>query len=272
MSKLKVERTFNYLSRYRILLSDIKIESQTTAQGQPIAMVRQIKLPPVEETAHGADRWRKADVLLEAWRGRSANWFRHSLGPVGSLPKKLKSPQTLALPEFEGADGVTYRIKVVSADTGQILAEAERIRPSNDDDKPGAVDELIPVRKEPSLGEQPWRLDWADDEIGPVVLVSTQLADCENFFTRDPAFVAAMMPQIMRDVLFRLALDGELREAAWAKKWFAFAARFNDREPPPTDSWREAQSWVDGLVQDFCDRNNFVTDANKFFNNDSAAV
>jgi len=272
MSSRKVRRTFNYLHRHRIAVADIDIEARAGPQGQPVAVLRALKLPPAEETAHDAERWRKAEVFLEAWRGRSANWSRHSLGTVGDLSKKLKSPVTLPLTEFEGADDITYRIKVVAADTAQLLAEAERIRPSNEEDKPGAVDELIRVRKEPSLGEQPWRLDWSDDDIGPVVLVSGHLMDPETFFTRDPAFVAAMMPQIMRDVLFRLALDGELRESEWAKKWFEFAARFDEQEPPPPGQWRDAQAWADEVVQAFCDRHAFVAAANQFFNSESTAA
>jgi hypothetical protein len=73
-------------------------------------------------------------------------------------------------------------------------------------------------------------------------------------------------------VLFRLALDGELRGCDWAKKWFEFSARFDDRDPPSPGQWRDAQTWADEVVQAFCKQHQFVADANKFFNSESAAA
>ena len=212
---------------------------------------------------------------MEVWRSRSANWDRIRLGTVGDLVKTLRSPITHILSEFEGADDIAYRVKVVATDTMQLLAEADKVRPSNETDKPGAVDELIQVRKEPTLGEQPWKLHWSEDD-GPIVLVSNTLSDCETFFTRDAAFVAALMPQIMRDVLFRLALDKDLREQEWSKKWFEFASKFDGTEPPDPDigdsvDWQTAQKWADDVVQAFCNEHEFVSEANKFLTSETAS-
>lgn len=268
MSKRRVLRTFNYLNRTRIPASGVAIDALVVG-GKPVARYRQLDLPT--DHGHDPDRWKKADVVVEAWRGRSASWVRHPLGKVVELERRLRTPFSLDLTDFNDAEDVTFRVKVVAADTQQILAEADRLLPANEA-SPSTMDELIQVKRDPELGEQPWRIDWDDLDRGPMVLVSNKLTAAETFFTRDAAFVAATMPEIMRNVLFRLALEPDQRDQAWAAKWLAFAKRFVDSDAPDEADFQQSQSWADEVVASFCARHNFVTQANKVFLNSDPAV
>lgn len=259
-AKRRLVRTFNYTKRMRINASDVDIETGVDAAGKPIARVKKITLPEDGDTPHDARRWRNSAVVLDAWRHRTGSWMTANLGKVADIRKLKGIVSQPRLEEFETPEGITFRIKVVAADDCQLLAEAERILPSNEP-RAADVDELLPVRKTPDLGQEPWRIEWSPER-GPVALVSSLLIGADNFFHRDGAFIAAMVPEMLRSVLIRICASEDYRDEPWASKWFEFAARYFDAEPPARKDWDDAEDWANKVVERFCSDLELVSKAN----------
>ncbi|MCW4460825.1 hypothetical protein OK349_03840 [Sphingomonas sp. BT-65] len=225
----KVQRRFNFTDRVRIPQHALTFAVEEAESGGAVAQLTRLELP--DEHPHDQAIWLAADVVIEAWRMSTSSYFRKVVGSVKDLTGKAAPLFEAPLDGFEGAAGISFRLKIVDKDDRRLLAEADKIT-SDGDAPPADRAELIVVRPE-DLGELPWMIDWSEeDAAGPVVLVNREMVDHANYLTHDPALAGAIVPQVFREVLFRLCLRDDLQQAAWGKKWIEHVSRFHD-EPIP---------------------------------------
>jgi hypothetical protein len=253
----KQKRTFNYLGRADIPGSAFHIKAVATDAGVACLL---LKLDVADATRFGQrpDVWLRADVWVEAWRSASTDWARERICKVGEVSSVVPMRDPRPLEGFAAADGVKFTIKIVDSETGKLLA-----RGSSAGDCAGGVDDLLPVQVEPSLKEVPWRIQWSNDHSeGPVLLVSAQLDEPSAIVARDVRAKAATLPQVLREVMHRLAMDIEARESEWGKFWLQLMNIDNERMHAQY-AWTEAMVWAEGVVEDFCQQKQWVTKVNR---------
>ncbi|MBA3677565.1 MAG: hypothetical protein H0W74_09210 [Sphingosinicella sp.] len=225
----KVQRRFNFTNRVRIPQSAVAFAVEEDGSGAVVARLLRLELP--EDHPHDEAAWLAADVVMEAWRMSTASYFRKPVGSVKDLKAKATPLVEEALEGFDGAAGITFRLKLVDKADRRLLAEADKVG-SDGDVPPADRSELIVVRPE-DLGDLPWMIDWSEEDgSGPVVLVNRDMVDHANYLTHDAALAGAIVPQVFREVLFRLCLRDDLQHSPWGKKWIEHVSRFHG-EPIP---------------------------------------
>jgi len=114
---------------------------------------------------------------------------------------------------------------------------------------------LIPIEVV-ELGELSWRLKFEDD--GPMLLVNRSLFANASAAEQDPAFVAFVLPEALRQVCIRMGESPEEidDEAGWHAEWADWLVQLGLTIPPPsTDS--ALAIWVDQAVERFCESHMF---------------
>lgn len=243
----KLQRRFNFTDRERIPQHAVAF-SVEQFDGEPVvARLDRLNLP--EDHSHDQAEWLASDIVIEAWRMSTSSYIRREVGSVKEMLARTSPFAELRLDGFDGPDGISFRLKVVGKDNRRLLAEADKVT-SDGDLPPSDRSELIVVRAE-DLGELPWIIDWAEEDAGgPVVLVNRDLADHANYLTHDSALAGAIVPQVFREVLFRLCLQDNLQQTGWGKKWLEHVRRFHEEPPPDQDAPGEFLGAVDAWVRD----------------------
>lgn len=259
----KVHRRFNFTDRVRLPQHAVAFAVDQAEEGPVTARLNRLELP--EDHPHEQTEWLAADVVIEAWRMSTASYVRRKVGSVKELLGKPSPLAELTLEGFDGPAGISFRLKVVSKSDRRLLAEADKVM--SDGDAPSADrTELIVVRAE-ELGELPWLIDWAEEDAGgPVVLVNRDIADHANYLTHDPALAGAIVPQVFREVLFRLCLRDDLQQTLWGKKWLEHVRRFYGEPLPDQDTpdglYGAADTWVREAAAAFANEHKLTTKTN----------
>lgn len=188
-------------------------------------------------------------VVVEAYR--QTTWQRFPFGTVGLV----RPPASTDLSEFGEGHGVKFRVKVLGggAQSGRILAEADRIVPSDPETAAAGRDPLLPVRGE-DLGAEVWQLRLETDS-GPELLVNRRLDDWRAV-ARLPAFIWFVYPDVLRRIMacaLEQGTDAE-DEESWATRWIRFAVRLPGVRPPPEEGESDSakDEWINDVVQAFC--------------------
>jgi hypothetical protein len=205
--------------------------------------------------AYGLDG--AARVFVEAYR--HAQYKRFDFGTVSAL----RAPDDRSLSEFGVADGILFRVKVVSFSAevkGLILAQADQIRPRSADHRPDQIP-LLPVTPDEDLGDEVWRLDFGDQETS--LRVNSSFVDWRGLVC-DPAFEALVLPCILRTVITHICLNEQHRDTEdaddWRSRWLRFACSLTSNPPPPGDE--DAQErWINDVVQRFCRKHHLLAKA-----------
>jgi len=241
-------RSLNYTGRRRILMEETSISLHEEAGGWMIfnADIRLGKHTRFPENAA---------VYVEAYRGSSATWMRFPFGTV----KASEAPQDRRLTEFDTHEGILFRVRVTSVEGphGLLLGEGDRIRPKAPNEEEPARKSLLPVRSDPNLGQQVYRLDFAD---GPVLLVNSTLGDWREI-VRDRVFMALVLPSALEAILMQILLvekyrydgDADEEDTDWRNQWLDFASKILGATNPPDDEDPEvANNWIEEVTQAFC--------------------
>ena len=252
--RVNLKRQFNYTARTKLSKSDVKLRLWSVDGAPPRVVVDDFGLNSAN-SPHDADRWLAARVVLEANRHSTSSFHRSEIGSVQDVSSRQGSQFSGTLEEFDSAENVVFTVKVVSRDSGVLLAEARNIRP---EDVRIETNELLKVQ-EHDLGQEPWRLVW-EDGVGPIVQVNRRLRDRDNFLTRDAFMEGAALPTVFRMILLRLLRDPEQRDTIAGAQWLRFAEEFAATQAPgsddaedPTD-WNDADRWVNDVVSRFSTR------------------
>ena len=239
-------RHFNYTERKRILRSDVSITLVTDATGTPGF--------DVNLNLEGYQLPSSARVLIEAYR--QASLRRYDFGTVGERLTSAPSTDLEGLPE---PASLLFRVKVVDvADrAGRLLAEADRVRPTDPDD--GDRPSLLSVRESDLSGEL-WQLSYPDGE--PVLLVERQHGPHEALLVT-PHFRWMVLPevlrQLLREALVRTGDSDDDEEDEWPSKVIRQGERLVGEEPPSfDDAEADNEEWITSAVRAFCRRHSFA--------------
>jgi hypothetical protein len=240
----KLQRRFNFTDRVRIPQHALAFAVEPAVGTGVIARLLRLEVPG--DHPHDPAVWAAADVVVEAWRLSTASYCRREIGSVKDIVAKTGVLFEETLDGFDGPAGISFRLKIVDKVDRRLLAEADKIT-SEGDAPPADRADLIVVRPE-DLGELPWMIDWSEEESGPVVLVNNHMVDHANYLTHDPALAGAIVPQVFREILFRLCVRPDLHHAPWGKKWLEHVGRFYAEPLPDADDgggqWALADTWV----------------------------
>lgn len=236
-------RRINYTGRRRLRLEDIQISVVSGPSGADEIDAR-ISLT-------GYDLPATARVHVEAYRQTS--WMRFEYGTVAHVV----APSDRVLREFETPDGVLFRVKVSSpyGTSGLLLAEADRIRPRSPDEAEDERHSLLPVRPDPNLGDEVFRIDFSGR---PLLLVNAGIPNWREA-VRGPVFLSLAMPSLLREVLTRILSvekhfdDEDLSD--WRSQWIRYCLLLPGAIALPSDGEQERiDDWIDEIVASFCRR------------------
>ena len=189
-----------------------------------------------------------ARVFVEAYRWVSLTFMRFEYGTVAA--PRPQGGGRLRLSAFPTSDGLLFRVKVTSVGerAGVLLAEADRIPISDDEEQPDHRIALLPPLGE-DLGQETWRVNY-DRTSGPVLLVNNRLGDWKAI-AASPLFRSLVYPAAMREVLWRVYKIEETRDMddhdSWGSRWLRFASSLPGVGRPPVDS-NEDDAWDDWIT------------------------
>jgi hypothetical protein len=230
-------RRFNYTGAKRIKQSDVEIFLDRENDVLTFETSYSLSSYDLPETA---------EVIVEAY----VEWtlMRFPFGTVGMK----HVPDSAILTEFDEADGVRFRLKVLGTgdQAGLILAEADKIRPSDLTGRDHARS-FIAVRPS-DLGFVAWRLTF--DEAQPVLQINSRVGDWQSFLRRSPV-IALVLPEVVRQVMREaVTFEGEEEdEAAWQHHAMKLASA-SSGNLPRTDDDDDIERWVDEVVRKFAQR------------------
>jgi len=242
-------RRFNYTGRKKIIHDDVPI---SLTGSKPVwgfdidlSRVSSYEFPP------------SARIYVEAYE--QASYMRFDFGTVGGIAPVPKEARILS--EFEGSDGVRFRVKVVdAAPDAKLLAEADGILPLAPEETEQNRLPLLPVRHH-DLGQELWKIAFEEGpENRPTLLVNKFIED-RTAFVRSPAFTSLAWPAILREILVRILIIDDYRELDdredWRCLWLNFARTFLPGQAPPPDR-EDAFEWIADAVTAFSEKNSLL--------------
>lgn len=241
-------RSFNYTGRRRITRDEVTLRLSQSSDKTGV-FDADIQL----NTRHALPM--DAVVCVEAYRGASASWMRFPYGTVGAI----KPPLDRRLTEFDGIDGILFRVKVTSPGEkqGLILAEADKLSVRQPDEEEHLRQSILPVRSDKNLEKRVWRL--AFEHKGPVLLVNSALGEKWDI-VRDQAFMTLVLPEVMEAILVRILLVEQYRDdddqvdetGGWYSQWLRFSQSIPGTTEPPEISDKDAvEEWIGQVVGAF---------------------
>jgi len=241
-------RRFNYTGRKKISEDDVPM----ILTGAGPLKGFEARLGAMADSKY--DLPRDARVFVEAYE-RTA-YMRFDFGTTGAITPPSNEARNLT--EFEGSDGVRFRVKVVdSSHDGQLLAEADGILPVAPEEADQNKLPLLPVRSE-DLGHELWRIDFPEGVQGrPELLVNINAGD-RTAVVRSPAFMALAWPALLREILTRILIIDDYTdlddEDDWRCLWLQFGRRIlPTAEVPPQDAGAR-WLWLAEVIEAFCNR------------------
>lgn len=238
-------RRFNYTGRKRIPRANIHITILNAPRGREF-----------EATIRTKDLKLPADARLFVEAYHKSDYMRFDFGTVGAQ----RTPPDRLLTAFYDGARILFRVKVVGVGdaAGQIIAEADQIKPKSPDDTKNR-DPLLPVRTVGNMEDQIWRLSWS---AGPVLELNNKEHEIKGLITADARFKTLVLPQVLRSVLIRILsedMDGdtETEEGRVAARWLEFADSLYPSTPPQVGErdYTAIESWADAVISAFCRRN-----------------
>jgi hypothetical protein len=189
-------------------------------------------------------------VIIEA----QAHWtlMRFECGTVSSD----EASGTHVLHDFDSADGIRFRIKVIGTgeNAGLILGEADGIRPA-EADRPEEARSFLAVQPA-DLGQVPWRLSLVGPE--PLLQINEKVADWRSFMRR-PEVHTLLLPEIYRQLL-REALRNspDIEESdAWQFAVLGMVPPAVGSRPSPSDD-DAVETWIDDAVRCFASKHKLM--------------
>lgn len=237
-------RTLNYTNRKRIRREDARIairEEKSGACFDASLRLADYKLPG------------DAHVFVEAYR--QTQYMRFDFGQAGAI----RIPDDRRLSDFDSAEGVLFRVKVVAAADphGLLLAEADQIPPRKSTDEDENRIPLLPVVPDDNLGDEIWRLEFDSQTL---LKVNSALGDWRAL-ARDRVFIALVYPSVFRVVLWQVLLLEKHHDTEdaddWRSRWLRFATGLPGvGDMPSEDDEDRIGDWIDSAVSSFCRRHN----------------
>ncbi len=230
-------RTLNYTGRKRIRRGDARIAIREEKGGN----VFDAGLSLADYGLSGGAR-----IFVEAYR--QTLYMRFDFSQVGAMC----IPDDRLLRDFDSAEGVLFRVRVVtSADPhGLLLAEADQIRPRKSIYEDENRISLLPVRPSWDLGDEIWVLEF--DTQDTRILINATLGDWHTI-AREPFFISLVYPHLLRSILRRILKDEVWRDTEdmddWRSRWLHFAVSLPGvSDPPGEDDEARLDDWIDSAA------------------------
>lgn len=230
-------RKFNYTGRKKILREDVKVLFKDEPNEKPVI--------DVIVNLTGYEFSNNSHVFLEAQQWKTK--FKRI--PLGLVQDNIRQ-SNLPLEEFDDAEGLVFRIKVVNEEKGLLLGVADNIKPyKSDDEQDSNHKSILPVSsvdlsKEGVL----WRISYFDQQA--VLQIEQDLGNKETV-VRSLMFKGLILPAAMRQILIKVTSeewDEELSDPdELSTRWLLFAKQLGV-EPPSLDS-EDNEEWVDSVVR-----------------------
>ncbi len=231
-------KRFNYTGRKKILREDIKIRLQSNIDEIPKIDVAidlgDYGFPPT------------SDVFLEPQR--KTRFMRLHLGRIASTVRK----NGITLNEFDDADDLDFRVKIVDENAGLLFGIAENIKPYNKDDKVDDNQEsILPVSStDLSMHGVLWRIDIDGEKA--TLQVERELGSRDQV-VRSQLFRGFILPAAMRQILSRVVSNDWDKTLAdpeeLATRWLLFAKQMGAGVPNCRDDIEDKERWVDEVVR-----------------------
>jgi hypothetical protein len=229
-------KRFNYTGRKKILRDDISIRLRGEFSEKPVVDVS-VELADYKLSS-------ESTVFLE---GQSKTRFsREVLGKVSSSVRK----NAITLKEFDDADGLSFRIKVVDESGGLMEAIAENIKPHDKENKPDQNHKsILPVASADlsSYGVL-WRVNYIDQS---ATLQIEQGLGSKDQVVRSLLFRGFILPAAMRQILAKIVSsewDTELSDPDdLSTRWLLFAKQLG--AGTPDENAEDHEDWLDDTVR-----------------------
>jgi len=153
-------------------------------------------------------------IALEVYRSSTGHYERVDFGVASAFKPGAATGTARALTRIQTPEGLRFRVKVVEAGGGRLLAEADGIRAVEESDE-RHVDDLFPVVLK-ALGGELWRVTFTQD--GPELWVERTLDQDGVFLWTLPVFHALVLPAALRQVADRIIRNRDNIEP-WFDKW-----------------------------------------------------
>jgi len=229
-------KRFNYTGRRKILREDVKIRLQGAFNERPVVDVA-ISLSDYEFPKEGS-------VFLEPQC--KTRFMRIGLGEVVDSVSR----NNIALSEFDDAEDLDFRIKVVDASQGLLLGIAENIKPYNNDDQLDKNQQsILPViSTDLSYSGVLWRIAYGDQKA--VLEVERELGSRDQV-VRSLMFRAFILPAAMRQILVKVVSEGWDKELSDPQelntRWLLFAKQIG--AGLPDEHAEDKEEWIDNAVR-----------------------
>lgn len=188
-----------------------------------------------------------AQVSVEAYRSSTGHYERVNFGDAAPFKTGAAAGAARLLARIASAEGLRFRLKIVEAGGGRLIAEADGLRSIEESDE-RAVDDLFPVIPKTLNGEL-WRLAFSPE--GPELWVEKSLDQDGVFLWTLPAFQALVLPAVLRQVAERVVRNRDAAED-WHERWRIFLngfhAGFGDAVEPSEDEAPPSDDEIDALT------------------------
>jgi hypothetical protein len=231
-------KRFNYTGRKKILRDDVKIRLQGNFNDKPIVDVA------INFSDYGFPQ--ESSVFLEPQR--KTRFMRIELGEVANSVRR----NSITLMEFDDAQDIDFRVKVVDASQGLLLGIAENIKPYNKDDQ---LDEnqqsILPVSSvDLSSHGVLWRI--SQDDQKAVLEIERELGSRDQV-VRSLMFRAFIWPAAMRQILMRVLSENDWDEELsdpqdLSTRWLLFTRQIGAGMPEKEAADRN-EEWIDNAVR-----------------------
>ncbi len=248
-------RKINYTGRGTIKKQDIRI---IISEGG-VFSVEEIA---VKKSCPDSDIPDNALVLVEPYNQTQR---RHvSCGTVGNLT--VPSEEERNLQDFGEVANVLFRIKIINAEEGNLLAEANSYRPIIGD-KPRKS--IISVESG-DIGPECWYISYGTDSVK--LLINKEFGDWKEI-ARSHAFMAFVYPSVLREILTHIFRQVE--ELDWDgdddfSRWLRFGIKLTGENPLTVEDgdYDAADEWVKDAVSAFSRGLGVIALGKKVFDNE----
>lgn len=248
----RILRRFNYTQRVRVPASKVQIDVEQDNDGRCRGILKRLDLS--DHGPHAETEWKAAKVVVEARRLSTGSYCRHELGSVAGIEEAGNRP-VFELTDFSDVNDITFRVKVVDR-VKKLLGECDDIESGEREE--AEREELITLVPA-DLGEELWKVNWQELH-GPRVLVNKRLPNCSGLLMRDPLIVGLVVPQIVREVMSKVAFEDQDAAEPWVENWLGFADRL-DQEFPADGDDDDRRQWVDDVVNAYAESLQLATHA-----------
>jgi len=229
-------KRFNFTGRKKILREDIVIRLRGEFHERPVVDVS-VDLADYQLSP-------ESTVFLE---GQSKTRFsRKELGRVSPSVRR----NAISLEQFDDAEGLSFRVKVVDKRRGLLEAIAENVKPHDKDNKPDQNHKsILPVSSADlsSYGAL-WRINYDDQN---ATLQVEQELGSKDQVVRSLLFRGFILPAAMRQILAKIVYgdwDPELSDPdELSTRWLLFARQLG--AGVPDENTDDHEGWLDDAVR-----------------------